>query len=630
MHIFKGILTTILVCAAVSVGAMFYLLTHVTVDFSTLENYNPGKHSVVLDDRGNELTRFQLDRREPVPLDMISPHLIKAFLAAEDQNFFIHHGISVQGIVRSFITNFTHGKIVQGASTITQQLIKLLFLDNRRTFERKIKELFLAVIAEQQFSKEQILQTYLNHIYLGCGIYGVQAASQRFWSHSCNRLTIAQAATLAGIVQSPERFCPLTNPERAVRRRNTILKRMLHQKKITRDEFEQAIEEQLHLKDSHETCCAPHIKEMLRQQIEQLVGKKELYTGGYTIQTTISSSLQKQSVTTFKHHIAQHQRSSSTTLDGGFILIEGATGKIKALVGGRDFNESQFNRVTQARRQLGSIFKPLIYATALEHGASMADMCNDEPITIEFNNHVWNPQNYNLSFAGPVTRAYGLFKSLNTIAIQTLYTAGIRNVIDAARRCGLTQEIPEYPSLALGCIDATLVDATRMFNCFAQQGRVIEPYHLEWIKDNHGKKIYKHTPNIKQGISWLASSQVAAALYAGMNQLKKRHLFSCNAPLIGKTGTTNDARSCFFMGATPTYTAGAYIGSDDNASMGTAIYASQTVLPLVIDILKKAPAVKDEKFLYHPDLKKILIDEITGQPARQVHDAHAIEILVPR
>lgn len=635
MQIFKALIFPILVISCFASGMLFYLFTHVTVDFSTLENYDPGKYSLVLDDEGDELTRFQLDQREPVALENISQYIIQAFLAAEDQNFFKHHGISLKSILRSFIANFTRGKIVQGASTITQQLIKLLFLDNRRTFERKFKELFLALIAERQFSKEQILQTYLNHIYLGCGIYGVEAASQRFWNKSCSALTVSQAATLAGIVQSPERFCPLTCPTQALRRRNVILKRMLKQKKITPQEFNDAIEEPFSIHDAVSRCCAPHIKQMIAQMVEPLVGKKELYSGGLIIQTTLSTKLQTKSNHVFTKHLKRTQHMAEVPLDGGLVLIEGATGKIKALIGGKNFNESQFNRATQARRQLGSIFKPLIYAAAIEHGARMDDICTDEPVTIEFNNNLWSPRNYNNKFIGKVTRAYGLYKSLNTIAIQTLYSAGINQVIDSAHRCGITQEMAPYPSLALGCVDATLLQAVSMFNCFAQQGSYIEPYYIEWIKNNQGKKIYKHVHTKHQALTWYTSSQVTAALAAGMAQLRKKNPNGILAPfkpgtIIGKTGTTNDARSCFYGGATPRYTAAAYFGNDNNMAMGMDIFAAQTVMPIVIELLQKTELHENDKFLYHPDLQPIVINEITGRPMEALADQRAIQIVVPR
>ncbi len=636
MQIFKVFLLTILACFSFIFGIFFYLFTHATLDLSALENYDPGTYSVVLDDQGQELTRFQLDRRETITLSQMSPLLIQAFLAAEDHHFFLHHGISLKGIIRSFIANFTRGRIVQGASTITQQLIKLLFLDNSRTFTRKIKELFLAILVERQLGKELILQTYLNHIYLGCGIYGVQAASQRFWRCNADALSLSQAATLAGIVQSPERLCPLSNPERALKRRNTILYRMLKQSLITQQEYTTACAQPLMLKESDDACCSPHMKEMIRQMVEPLVGKKILYCGGLTIQTTLSSSLQKQSNTIFKSHLQRHQKKSDLLLDGGFMIMEGAQGKIKALIGGKDFAHSQFNRVTQAKRQLGSIFKPLFYAGAIDQGARMDDVCADEPITIEFNNQLWSPQNYNHTFQGPVTRAYGLYKSLNTIAIQTLYQAGIQNTIKAAHACGLDQEIPAYPSLALGCIDATLWQAAQMFNCLAHQGNHVEPYFIEWIKDSQDKKIYKHRSCIRPALNWYATSQVAAALCAGVEQQRKKQSADSplhalkQVPLMTKTGTTNDARSCFCLASTPKYTAAAYIGNDENKAMGNYTFASQTVFPLLVDILAQIDHARDEHFIYHPELKSVIIHEITGKPLPDLRDPHAIEILVPR
>jgi membrane peptidoglycan carboxypeptidase len=266
----------------------------------------------------------------------------------------------------------------------------------------------------------------------------------------------------------------------------------------------------------------------------------------------------------------------------------------------------------------------------------MDDICVDEPITIEFNNTLWSPGNYNHTFKGPVTRAFGFYRSLNTVAVQTLYTAGIQNTVNAARACGITQGVQPYPSLALGCIDASPLQAVSLFNCFAHQGVFTEPYYIEWIKDKQGTKIYKHKESSTQVFNWQATSQVAATLCAGMSQLRKRSpagssLHALGAiPLMGKTGTTNDARSCFFVGATPRYTAAAYIGNDENRAMGNDIFASQTVLPLVIDILKQTPCRADEHFMYHPDLQPVTIHEITGLAVKDLHDPHAIEILVPR
>ncbi len=635
MRIFKALFYSTLIAGSFITGLLFYIFTQVTIDFSALENYDPGSCSIVLDDTGNEFARFQLDRREPIPLDALSPSIIPAFLAAEDQHFFIHHGVSLQGIVRSFIANFSRRKIVQGASTITQQLIKLLFLDNRRTFERKIREFFLALLVEQQFSKEQILQTYLNHLYFGCGIYGIQAASKRFWNISSSALNPAQAAALAGIIQSPEKLCPLVSPEKCLKRRNIILKRMLNQKKISPTEYQQACAQPLALCQLGDTYGTPHIKEMIRQQVEALVGKKELYTGGLTIQTTVSSTLQHESTKIFKRHLALHQKNGSLLLDGGFLLLEGATGKIKALVGGDDFTRSQFNRVTQAKRQWGSIFKPLIYAVALKQGARMDDICIDEPVTIDCNGKLWSPKNYNNRFSGQMTRAYSLYKSINTVALQTLYTAGIEEVIKAAHACGITQDIPPYPSLALGCIDVTLLQASAMFNSFAHQGMLVKPYCIEWIKDIQGKKIYKATPIVTPVLDWYATSQVTAALAAGMAQLRKKEpvgsaLHSLtHIPLIGKTGTTNDARNCYFIAATPTYTAAAYFGNDDNSPLGKNFFASQTVRPLVLDILKIINHPQGQKFMYHPDLKQTIIHELTGKPCVNLDEPAAIKILVP-
>ena len=364
-------------------GALFFIANNKVVDFSALEHYNPGQPSILLDDEGNEWARFQLDRREPIAYKDMPPHLINAFIATEDWSFFKHPGIALKGIVRSILVNLYHGRRVQGASTITQQLVRLLFFDAKKTFSRKIKEQIVALLVERQFTKEQILETYLNHVCFGCGIYGVQAAAKRFWAKDAQDLTVAESAALAGIMRSPRNYCPLVYPDACARRRSVVLRSMKKLNFISQDQYDQAHATPLIMQARARTYFAPHLKEWIRQFLEDRVGKTTLYTGGLHIKTTLNQNIQRIAEKQFQEQCKKLKKSLAPDVDGALISIDVSSGQIRALVGGVDFGISQWNRAFQARRQMGSVFKPILYSAAIQKGFSFADTDIDEQLEIK-------------------------------------------------------------------------------------------------------------------------------------------------------------------------------------------------------------------------------------------------------
>lgn len=582
-------------------GGLFFLMTHKWVDFSALEQYNPGKPSIVLDDEDNEWARFEIDRRAPIQLKELPTHLIQAFLAAEDRQFFNHSGVSIKGSIRSALVNISKGRIVQGASTITQQLVKLLFFNARRTFKRKIKEQIFALLVEQQFTKEQILETYLNHIYLGCGIYGVEAAAQRFWGKSARDISIDEAAVLAGIVRSPENYCPLNNPAAALKIRNTVLNSLCELKVISQEQYTLLRTQPLTPLVQKQTCCAPHAREMIRQWLEEKYGKEILYSSGMVIKTTLNQTMQKAANKSYTHHIKKVRAQSAPNAEAGFICIDTHNGGIKALIGGFNFATSQFNRATQAHRQIGSTFKPLVYATALEQGIKLSDTDIDEPITIVYDNQPWEPKNANKKFNGTMTLAAALARSNNIIAVKTLLKTGIEPVIQNARKAHLSGTLNPYPSLALGCIDTTALEVCAMFNIFANKGNYVKPFIIEWVKDSWGTKLWRAHITSEPVFPWKISSQIA--------QVLAKNRLSC--AMIGKTGTTNDARSCWFAGSTPQYTTTIYLGNDDNTPMPNVL-SVYTAMPMWVDFNKAIPQPVSH-FTHEPSLQVQTIDPLTGQ-----------------
>lgn len=610
------VLSIIFVMSVFFCGAFFFIIHNHTIDFSILAQYHTGNASLMLDDEGNEWGKFQLDRREPIDGARLPQHLINAFIAAEDWDFFKHNGISWKGIVRSIIVNVYHRRKAQGASTITQQLVKLLFFDSQKTFTRKIKEQLYAVLVESQLTKEQILYTYLNHVCFGCGIYGVEAASQRFWGKHAHEVSIAEAATLAGIIRSPARHCPLVHPLSAQNRRDVILGKMRHLGFITEDEYQNVLVQLVEIKDRGSDVCASHVKEMIRAQLEGVFGKSALYSGFLTIQTTINRRMQDVAQDVFTSEMSKLRKEFGEGMDGGMVVIDRRTGEIKALVGGFDFAVSKFNRVTQGRRQIGSTFKPLIYACAIEKGMTFADTEVDEPTEWVQNNTIWAPKNYNKKFNGQITLAYALSHSNNIVSIKTLLNVGAQSVISLAKKCRIKSQFHSYPSLALGCIDTTLSEVTGMFNVFANDGVYVEPHVVSCVKDRWGSRIYKTVPENERVLDSRVVGQVKAVLCLGPERVKKMYGPQnwLKSEVISKTGTTNDSRTCWYAGSTADLTVAICIGFDDNRSMGENVYPIRTALPIWL-AFNRAVERGEQKFSYDPSLSRVVIDERTGLPS---------------
>ncbi|HBR70794.1 TPA: hypothetical protein DIC20_00570 [Candidatus Dependentiae bacterium] len=628
MKILKTLFFLTILFSVTLFGAFFFLVHHHLVDFSVLANYNPGKPSILLDDTGKEWGRFELDRREPVELDKISMHVQMAFIAAEDRQFFNHAGIAWRSILRSLFVNLYHRRIVQGASTITQQLVKLLFFDCKKTFKRKIKEQLFSLLVERQFTKEQILETYLNHVCFGCGIYGIEAAAKRFWNVSAQDLSIAQAASLAAIVKYPARFCPLINPEITLKRRNIVLNAMREIGVISQEECTNAKREPLNISEQVKNeQIAPHLKESIRQFLEEVIGKHSLYNGGLQIQTTLNSEIQQKAEDIFSTQFKNLADSLGDDIDGALLTIDVSSGEIKALIGGRNFQKSQWNRALQARRQLGSIFKPIVYAAAMQQGRSFDELELDEPVEFLFGGNVWRPQNTTRTFEGTMTLARALSVSNNIIAVKTFLRTGAESVIALARKMHISGELPPYPSLALGCVDVTLKEAVAAFNVFANDGLYVEPYFIKWIKNEWGTKIYRHKMIKDRVLDSCSTGKVAKVLGIGMHRyLWRMNEQSFKPEVIAKTGTTNDSRMCWFAGATPHYTTALYIGRDGNDPLGQNIYPVPTVFPIWLSLYRGIDN-KPCRFKYSPSLQLKSINWKTGEEVSK-KASHAVAIYV--
>lgn len=589
----------------------------------------------VLDINEQELFRFQQEKYIPVSFHKVPQNLINAFVAVEDTGFFQHHGFSWRGTVRSLLINLINGAPLQGGSTITQQLAKLLFFTNTKTFIRKIKEFWYAIMIERTCSKEQILEAYLNTIYFGNGIYGVGAACKEFWGIPVENITLEQAATLAGIVQSPNNYCPLFCPLSSERRRNILLKKMLYNKFISDPEYNNAIKKPLDLTVMKKDDALGYLKNAIKQEWLAISDQYNLEKDGLTIYTTIDPIKQQDAYAIFEKKCIQLRTTLKKRVNGGLLAIEPTTGGIQALVGGYSFKESQYNRALHAKRQMGSVFKTLIYASALMQGFHFWDTEIDEPIIIRSTKTAsdgWQPRNYNRKFLGPITLGYALAKSNNIVAIKTILKTGTAPVATLAHAAHLPMPSGIYPSLALGCIDATLTQTVGMFNIFANDGQYVKPHLITMVQDRRSTVIYERSIKPEPIIPPSIAHQVGSVLRYSIDNMNKQ---SIKGPLIqtevmSKTGTTNDARTCWFLGSTPDLTVGIYIGCDNNEPLGATIYPIHTAFPIWLSFMQKH-AIKNQTFIVDHGLKWVSMDIKTGKLyEKNTAIPQSMQLLVPR
>ncbi len=609
------------------VGIFYFLYTQVSIDLSVLDHHEHVRPTIVLDDQGREWARFAKIKRASVAYALFPQHLIDAFVAVEDWNFFQHQGLSLKGMVRSLCVNVYHGKHVQGASTISQQLVKMLFLDSRKTLKRKLKEQWYALLLERQCSKEHILEAYLNNVYFGSGIYGVQAAAQTFFGVSVEHISIDQAALLAGIIRSPRNYSPYMFPLSSKERRTVVLYQMFKRSFISAQDYDRLKDVPLLVQSFSNEIFAPHVREMARLFLEEKFGKDVVYSQGLVVQSTLNIDLQKKAEEAFYKQGVVLKKQLGDDIQGGFVSLDVETGGIKALIGGYNFKESPLNRVTQTKRQQGSVFKPLVYAAALENGFTFADMAIDEPISITFENQLWQPRNYTRSHEGLMTLARALAYSNNIIACKLIMEIGPETVAFMARKCHLSGDNNAYPSLALGCVDSSLLEVAGMFNIFANDGCYVRPHSIAWVKDRWGTKLYS-APREKEIIMQpKIAQQVVRALTIGIEKRRQNHTLTLDSQACGKTGTTNDSRTCWFAGSTPELTTVVYTGFDDNRLMGSSVFPLTTAYPSWRDFHEQMTTVK-KQFIHDRSLRELLINIKTGEVACDAHGSDVFSLLL--
>src|SRR5262245_38154623 len=584
------------------------------------------------------------EQRIDVPLDKISRNLVHAILDIEDQRFYNHRGFDVVRIASAAIANVRHRRAAQGGSTITQQLARQSFLRPDKTFHRKIQELILAARIEHLYSKDDILELYLNKVYFGDGFYGVEAASRGYFGKHASELTIDEAALLAGLVKSPSSYAPTVNSERATARRNVVLQTMLEAGHIDQAEYKAAHAKKVALHDMlrEPEAHGQYFKEQVRRELLDRFGWQVVYQAGLRVYTTLDMSMQTAAEAAVAEQLkaldakrsALAARRANTTvaadknapvatagtspdadpLQAALVAMEPESGHVRAMVGGRDFSASNFNRAVQAKRQPGSAFKPFVYAAALESGYSPASIIDrlDDPISI--GSASWTPEDEH-SEGAEMTMRTALRTSSNRAAVRMLQEIGIDRAVQEARDLGIG-EVPSVPSLALGSGEVTLQSMTAAYGAFANHGVVPKPVLIRRVEDRDGVLLYQSEEAPARAISdttaFLMSTMLADVINAGTGARARSMGF--RLPAAGKTGTTNDYNDAWFIGYTPTLVTGVWVGFDQPRTILPRGFAADVAVPMWASFMKVATKdAKPEWLTPPPGVIAMNVCRVSGQ-----------------
>jgi penicillin-binding protein 1A len=577
-------------------------------------SYVPSLNSKVFDSAGNLLTEFHEveNRSEKVPLSEIPLNMQRAIIAIEDTSFYQHYGISIKGIVRAMFANYRAGHVTQGASTITQQLARNAFLSTEQTFVRKIKEVLLSFKIERQFSKQEILTLYLNEIYFGHGAWGIASAAQVYFGKRPVELSLGECALLAGMPKNPSHFDPFSNPDAAKQRQILVLNSMVKTGMITEEEARVAKDTPLKLRSIESVKqAAPYFVEYVRSTLMKMYGAKMLYTGGLKIYTTVDLKMQEAAERTFLNAgvFKNKPLEKYPMLQGALVALEPSTGYIKAMVGGRDYEHSEFNRATQARRQPGSSFKPFVYTAAIDAGIPPNAVFEDEPIEIrdKWTGRVWSPANYGNTYSGAVTLKTALMKSINIISIKLMQKVGIQRVISYARKMGITTPLGAHLALALGACEVIPLEMAVAYGTLANGGIKVPATAITKIEDSKGNIIYEN-PYLGEEVLPATTAFVMVDMLSNVVNAGTGTRAKIDRPAAGKTGTTNDFIDAWFCGFTPNLVCVIYIGYDNRKSLGPGSAGGTVVAPIWHDFMMEA--LKDTPKLAFKEPKDVMVVNI--------------------
>src|SRR5947209_14142834 len=751
--------TVVFLAGATAAAGLLWHFSRELPDYSQLQNYEPAVMTRVHAVDGSLLAEYAKERRLYIPIQAVPKLVLNAFIAAEDKNFYEHNGIDFSGIARAFVAyvqNYGSGRRPQGASTITQQVAKNFLLSNELSFSRKLKEALLAMKIERTFSKEKILELYLNEIYLGVGAYGVAAASLLYFDKSVHELTVPEAAYLAALPKGPNNYHPLRRRDEAIARRNYVLERMAEDRYISTADAEKYKKEGLKVTQrptGAHIFAAEYFAEEVRRYINENYGEKKLYEGGLSVRATLDPKLQVQArkqlidglvrfdetqgyrgaVTKLEPTgewgsklaetkalsdvapwrlavvleatdqsarigfqpareagggLSKERETGILTLEGvkwakptwgamkgkvpvkvsqvletgdviyveplagkdsqfklrqipeisgAIVAMDPQTGRVLAMVGGFSYDQSQFNRATQALRQPGSSFKPLVYAAALDNGYTPSTVVLDAPIEIDTGSGIWAPENYTRKYFGPSTLRFGIEQSRNVMTVRLAQDVGMPLIAEYAKRFGIYDSMPPYLSFALGAGETTLLRMVGAYALFDNGGRKIQPTLIDRIQDRYGRTVYKHDARECRGCDaekWASQNeptlidkrervldpmtayQITSIMEGVVQRGTATVVKEVGKPIAGKTGTTNDEKDAWFIGFSPDLVVGVYLGYDKPRHLGRGATGGVLAAPIVRDFMKVALADKPAvPFRVPPGIKLIRIDPRSGMRA---------------
>jgi penicillin-binding protein 1A len=528
-------------------------------DTAGLLDKGPSHDITILDDNGHQIARRGFSQGAPVAIAALPAYIPNAFVAIEDRRFRYHFGLDPIGLARAAAENLRAGHVVQGGSTITQQLAKNLFLDPDRTYDRKIQEALLALYLESHYSKDQILALYLNRVYFGAGVFGIQAAAERFFGKQAEQLTLPEAAMLAGSVKAPARYNPLADPDASQTRAAEVLDAMDQAGFITDAARDEAKATRARVVRATSTPDSGYFVDWIIARVPGYAGDVD---EPIIVETTFDVDLQQKAERAIAQGLA-HEGRALHAHEAALVAMTPA-GAVRAMVGGRDYANSPFNRATDALRQPGSAFKPFVYLAAFEHGKSPDDVMDDEPVDI----HGWKPSDFEGHYEGTITLERAFAKSSNAIAAQLTEDVGPRAVAEAAHRLGINSPLLEVPALALGTSDVTPLELTGAYAPFANGGDGVIPYGILRIRTKMGRVLYsREGSGIGRVVSAQNTAQLTRLMVATVSSGTGKSARLDNRPSAGKTGTTQDFHDAWFVGFTADLVCGVWIGNDDNAPM---------------------------------------------------------------
>ncbi len=583
--------------------------------------------------------------RKWVSYDDLSPRFLDILLAIEDRRFFSHPGIDPIAVGRAVWANMTRGTVIQGGSTITQQLAKNLFYSPQRTFGRKLKESIAALVLETKYRKQAILESYANEIYLGqvgsVSIYGVGEASHRYFGKRVDALSLEEAALLVGMIKGPNTYSPLRNPPLAKQRRDVVLGRLHEQGLIGDEEWTQAVKTPVRVVPPQDTLTdAPFFVDYLLRQMEEATGAP--LPDGARSYTTLDPVLQRLAGQTVEHELTKLEtaypalKEHATVVQGALVALDPKTGGILAMVGSRDYRASQFNRAVQAKRQPGSLFKPFVYLAALEARGELAGgqpvtaatPIIDEPVTFESGAGRWAPQNYDHRFHGTVSLRTALEQSLNIPAVKIAQAVGTKRILRVAEKLGIRSPLADNLSIALGTSGVSLLEITSAFGALAHEGLIVAPTAVQAVMTSEGDPAWHHTPARHQAVSPQAAYVMTSLLKGVVERgtASKAKAMGLRGIVAGKTGTTDGYRDAWFIGYTPDVVVGVWVGFDDEEALH--LTGAQAALPMWVEFMRQIMPAASRDFVMPPAVVTRDIDPQSSQLATSKCPQHSAELFI--